>query len=902
MQAYTTPEADLRGYHEHIDSRNEYTRVFDHNDIPNKSVAILSTIPICYKTKDGDFDLVELSFDVDKNNYVGSTTQMHDIWLKKNSKGIIALFGKGTQYYGYSLPDDCNDVVGELNGNMMTYREIYPGIDLTIKNSAEGLDKYFVIKDFWSVRELSLAIVAHNVDVVWDDQNYLFKVYSLDGDLLWASRKIAGRDSSIRGQMGEQIGEDYVVSFEKISPVKSTIKINYNREFLKKVRFPVYIDPSVTWTYEFVTGTIPRMRLKTYYEAFRTTDAAGDEPICGQVWDDWGPYGEGSGPLKDDYCRLIVYYPFDTLDIVSLKYACFRGFVRWFGNPELPAWTFIRRVKSWPNGFLTPGWNNRPNDFASHTHVHNSTLTMWNDFEITGIVKEFLSGTTNLGIQLDAYGYEATHTTVGWKRFFRGDEGPDETYWDHRNARTEAGGGAGKAAHLYLVYDNNRAPDKPGRPSFETVNGVIGNNVKLIYPKGTDPDGNATRTFAKIYANGNYLRTTSVLNDTPYGTSGNFCDILDSSNRTSHPNGSTFMVRTYLKDIYDVGGPDSEATNYVTIDPMPATPTMFKMAGDGFCSSESPNITFNWIEPPKRTNVYNGVTYTLPHDYEIAVLNQSTGVEVITSGFVSSSATINISTMGHIATGTTFMSRIRTNTPFGTKSPWSAYTASGQYIGKPNAPSLINPNISILPSGHYRPIIPIKLGSDPAGTQREVVITCPVLGYRWSSKLHPALFSNIIPKGNGVEWIFFRPDKNLPDGKSIVNIEMINAGGASSGAFVLTVDTSYAFVFHFISVYNNNRIQSKDLNGMLDLLKRISIVYDYGNISTQTVVQGAYITPLSVSSLFTDVLGLENLIHGVSGVGGSKLLQWPIGGASIAQYDQVEISTYQQMKKQFENL
>ena len=901
MKLYTTPESDLRGYHEYLDSRNEYTRVFDNDKEPSKSIAILSAIPICYKTKEGDFDLVELSFDIDKNNYVGSLTQNHDIWLKKNSKGIIALFGKEDKYYGYSLPEDCEDVVGELNGNRMLYKGIYPGIDLEIKNSAEGLEKNFIVEDFWKMRELSLSIVTHNVKVKWDEENYIFKVYSKEDELLWESRKIAGRDSSIRSQMGEQIGEDYIVTFEEVSPIKYTIKINYKKEFLKKVKFPIFIDPSVTWTYQFVTGATPRMRLKTYYEAFRTTDAAGDEPICGQVWDDWGPLGHGSGPLKDDYCRLVIYYPFDTLNIVSLKYACFRGFVRWLGN-DIKPWTFIRRINSWPNGFLTPGWNNRPNDFSTHSYTQNSPFTMWNDFEITNIVKSFLSGVPNLGIQLDAWGYEATHTTVGWKRFFRGDEGPSETYWDHRNARTEAGGGAGKASHLYLVYENNRAPNKPGKPYFETTNGVIGDSAKLIYPKGTDPDGNAVRTFAKIYTNGNLVRTTSALKDLALSTTGLLYDVIDTSNRTQHPNGSTLLVRNFLRDIYDVGGPDSDPSDYVVIDPIPGTPSSFTMSGNGLCSPDSPNVSFNWVEPALRKNTYKGVVHTLPHSYEIGVVNTVTGIEAVRGGIVSSSTTLNLSSFSNISVGSTFRARIRTTTPYGTKGPWSLYTVAGQYIGKPNAPSLILTGATELPSGHHRPIIPIKLGADPAGTQREIIISCPILGYRWSSESNPSLFSNIIPKENGVEWMFFRPDKNLPDGKSTITIQIKNAGGATSSVFSFTVNTSYAFVFNFVNAYNNSRIQSKDLNDMIDLLKRIAAVYNYGNITVQAVAQGSYITPSNVAVLMSNLLGLENAIHGASGVGNTKLLLWPIKSTPITQNQKIMQSLYLEIKKQFENL
>ena len=896
MKIYTTPETNFNGYQEHIDSRNEFTRVYDNDKNPTSSVAILSPIPICYQTKDGDYDLVELSFDIDKNNYVGSLTQTHDIWLKKRSKGIVALFGKDDRYYGYELPDDCADVQGELCGNTMVYREIYPGIDFYIKNSAEGLDKNFIVKDYWSIRDLSLSIVTHNVEVRWDDTDASFKVYSFEGEELWASRRIAARDSSSRGQLNEVLGQDYFVSFEKVSNLKNTIYIRYKKEFLKRATFPVYIDPSVTWTYQFLVGTTPRMRLKSYYNFHPTTDPAGDEPLCGQVWDDWG----NPGVYHNAYARMVIYYPFDTLGIVSLQYACFRGFVRWRGsNSPDKSKTYIRRIKYWPNGMLKPGWNNRATSYADPAYTNNSALTMWNDFEITSIVNEFLAGVANLGIQLDARPYEGTNQIMGWKRFFRGDEGPDETYWDHRNATTEAGGGAGKAAHLYLVYENNRAPNKAGKPRIETSNGVIGNSSKLIYPVGTDPDGDPTSTYAKIYANGTYVSTTAALSANAH-SAGYLTATLDTSNRTAYPNGSTYSVKTQLKDSSGVSGADSDMSDVYRIDPIPGTPSDFTMSGNGYFSSQTPNMTLTWIEPTKRTNLYNGITYVLSQSYEIGILNVGTKVEVVRTGIVGSTCSFNLSEFSNINPECTFKVRIRAVTPFNTKGLWTAYTANAQYISPPNIPSLINPSMTTLPACHFRPIIPIKLGSDPSGTQREVVVTSPALSYKWTTKTHPALFSRIIPKGFGVEHIYFRPDRNLPDGISTLNIEIINVSGAKSNAFQLTVDTSYNFVFGFIKSYN--KIEAKNYNNMLNFLRSISAVYNYGGGTAQNVAQYSPIAAATISGLQNDLIGLENVVHGSSGVGSEQLLLTPIQSLPVSKNSEIMLSVYTFLKKQFENL
>ena len=896
MKIYTTPEANINGYHEHIDSRNEFTRVYDNDTNPTSSVAILSPIPICYQTKDGNYDLVELSFDIDKNNYVGSLTQTHDIWLKKRSKGIVALFGKDDKYYGYELPEDCADVQGELHGNTMVYREIYPGVDFYVKNSAEGLDKNFIIKDYWSVRDLSLSIVTHNVEVRWNDMDASFKVYSMEGQELWASRRIAGKDSSTRGHMNEVLGRDYFVEFEKVSSLRNTIRIRYKKEFLKHATFPVYIDPSVAWTYQFLVGTTPRMRLKSYYNFHPTTDPAGDEPLCGQVWDDWG----NPGVYHNAYARMVIYYPFDTLGIVSLQYACFRGFVRWLASqrPEKSK-TYIRRINYWPNGMLTPGWNNRATSYEDPSYTNSSTLTMWNDFEITSIVNEFLSGAANLGIQLDARPYEGTNQIMGWKRFFRGDEGPDETYWDNRNATTEAGGGSGKAAHLYLVYENNRAPNKAGKPYIETnSNGVIGNAAKLVYPVGSDPDGDPVTTYAKIYSNGTLVRSTGALDNLAH-SAGYFYHMLDTSDRIAHPNGSTYSVATYLKDDSGVAGLDSDTSDVYRIDPMPGYPTNFKMSGAYF-SAQTPNVTFTWTEPTKRTNVFNGVTYVLPQSYEIGIRNVGTNVELVKSGFSGSTCVLNLSEFTNITSECIFKARIRAVTPYGTRGLWTVYTANAEYISPPNSPSLANPAITTLPACHFRPIIPIKLGSDPSGTQREVVITSPTLNYKWTSKTHPTLFSRIIPKEFGVEHIYFRPDKNLPNGQSILNIEVINAAGAKSVTFKLTVDTSYSFVFDFIKSYN--KIEAKNYNDMLNFLRLISAVYGYGGGAAQNVTQHSFITAANISEFQNDIIGLENIVHGSSGVGDGKLLLTPIQSTPIPDDSEILLSSYELLRKQLENL
>ena len=894
MKIYTTPETNLNGYCEHMDSRNEFTRVFDNEKNPTNSVAILSPIPICYKTKDGNYDLVELSLDIDRNNYVGSSTQTHDIWLKKRSKGIVALFGKDDKYYGYELPSDCADVQGELCGNTMVYREIYPGIDFYIKNSAEGLDKNFIVKDYWSLRDLSLSIVSHNVEVRWNDSDASFKVYSLEGEELWVSRRIAARDSSPRGQLNEVLGQDYFVSFEQVSNLKSIIRIKYQKEFLKRATFPVYIDPSVTWTYQFLVGQTPRMRLKSYYDLYKTTDPAGDEPLCGQVWDDWG----NPGTYHDTYARMIIYYPFNTLGIVSLQYACFRGFVRWAGNRTSPAYTYIRRVLAWPSGMLTPGWYNRPSSFTESKHSNDSTLTMWNDFEITSIVKEYLAGSSNLGIQLDSYPHERTHKTVGWKRFFRGDEGPDETYWDHRNATTEAGGGAGKAAHLYLVYENNRVPNRPGKPRIETFNGVIGNSAKLVYPVGIDPDGDPVTTHARIHADGVLVRSTGALDDRAH-SAGYLYHILDTSNRTMHPNGSTYTVKTYLKDTAGAVSVNSDVSDTYRIDPVPGMPADFTMSGRYF-SAQTSKVSFSWAEPPKRINVYQGVTHVLPQSHEIAICNIGTGVEVIKSGIGGSGYVLDLNEFNNITPGCTFKARIRTVTPLGTKGLWTNYTTNAQFISPPNVPSLINPSLTTLPACHFRPIIPIRLGIDPAGTKREVIITSPTLGYRWTTKTHPSLFSRIIPGPLGAEHIYFRPDKNLPDRVSILNIEIVNAAGSKSDVFQLNVDTGYNFVFEFLRSYN--KIEAKNYNDMISFLRLLSAVYGFGGGAAQNVAQYSPITTAAISGLQNDLIGLENVIHGNSGVGSEHLLLTPIQSISVLKDSKVMLSTYKLLRKQFENL
>lgn len=896
MKVYTTPEANLNGYHEHIDSRNEFTRVYDHDENPSSSVAILSQVPICYKTKEGDYDLVELSLDIDRNNYVGSTTQTHDIWLRKRSKGIIALFGKGDEYYGYELPSDCADVEGVLDGNTMVYREIYPGVDFYIKNSAEGLDKNFIIKDYWSLRDLSLSIVTHNVRVEWNDHDASFKVYSNEGQELWSSRRIAAKDSSMRGQLEEVLGEDYFVSFERESNTRNTIHISYKKEFLKRATFPVYIDPSVTWKYEFLSGSTPRMRMKSYYETYRDRDPAGDEPLCGQVWDDWVVKGQ----YKNSYSRLIIYYPFDTLGIVTLNYACFRGFVRW----QASKWadkskTYIRRINRWPGKMLTPGWNNRAVSYESPAYTNNSPNTMWNDFEITSIVKEFLSGTPNLGIQLDARSYEGTNQIMGWKRFFRGDEGPDEEYWDHRNAKTEKGGGRGKAAHLYLVYENNRAPHKAGKPRIETSNGVVGNSSRIIYPIGRDPDGDKTETYAKLYRNGSYVRSTRKLLDINY-SSGYFYDTLNTSNRTDFPSGSKFVVKTYLKDPTGATGSDSDASDVYTIDPVPGYPTNFNMSGREYFSAQNPKVDFQWKEPTKRTNVYNGKTYVLPQSYEIGILNIGTKVEVIKDGISGSTYSLNLSSLSNITPECIFKARIRAVTPFGTKGLWTIYTSNAQYISPPGLPSLINPSVKTLPACHFRPIIPLKLGSDPSGTSREVIITLPTLNYKWTSKTHPNLFSRIIKKSPGVEHIYFRPDKNLPNGVSSLNVEIVNAAGSKSGIAKVAVDTNYSFVFDFIKRYN--KVEAKNFNDILSFLRLISAVYNYGSGTAQSVVQNSFITIAATLALQNDLIGLENMIHGDSGVGSDKLLLTPIQSVSVTKDSKVMTSTYELLKNQFKNL
>lgn len=896
MKIYTTPDVDLNGYHEHIDSRSEFTRVYDNDKSPNSSVAILSQVPICYKTKDGDYDLVELSLDIDKNNYVGSTTQNHDIWLKKRSKGIVALFGKGDEYYGYELPSDCADVLGVLEGNTMVYREIYPGVDFYIKNSAEGLDKNFIIKDYWSIRDLSLSIVTHNVHVEWDDSDASFKVFSNNREELWASRRIAAKDSSIRGQLEEVLGKDYFVSFERISKTKNTIHISYKKEFLKRAKFPVFIDPSVTWKYEFLVGSTPRMRMKSYYETYQTQDAAGDEPLCGQVWDDWVVKGQ----YKNSYSRLILYYPFDTLGIVTLNYACFRGFVRWQASkwPEKSK-TYIRRIKRWPGAMMKPGWVNRAVSYESPAYTNSSPNTMWNDFEITSIVKEFLGGTANLGIQLDARPYEGTNQIMGWKRFFRGDEGPDEEYWDHRNAKTEKGGGAGKAAHLYLVFENNRSPNKAGKPRLETSDGVIGNLPKIIYPKGTDPDGDVVKTYAKIYKDGTYVRTTRAMADKAH-SSGNLYDEINTSDRVVHPSGSKVVVKTYLEDPSKSKGADSDASDVYTIDPMPGYPTNFNMSGKEYFSAQNPSVTFQWREPAKRTNVYKGKTYTLDHSYEIGIMNVGTKIEVIKGGIHGFSHTLDLRSLSNITPDCIFKARIRAVTPFGTRGLWTVYTSNAQFISPPTAPSFINPSIKTLPACHFKPIIPIRLGSDPSGTEREVIISLPALKYKWSTKTHPKLFSRIIPKAPGVEHIYFRPDKNLPNGVSTLEIEIINAAGSKSGVFKLPVDTSHNFVFDFIKSYN--RVESKNFNDMLNFLRLISAVYNYGSGSAQSVAQHSYITIAAVSRLQSDLIGLENVIHGTPGVNNNKLLLSPIGITPVTKDSKVMLSTYKLLKEQFENL
>jgi hypothetical protein len=408
-------------YVELEDLRQKNMRIFAHKDNIDDKIAIVASSNCCYQTEDGKFDLVDLNLDLDYNNYVGSITHDHNVYFKKSSKGVICIFGYGAnRYYGYQLPDDVNDVTPEFDGNNVIYKNIYPGIDILFENTRVGINKNFIIHSIRCYRDLSIKIVASKVNVEWDDDHKLFYVSSKEtGERLWRSATIDISDSSLVGPPQLNYTSDLIVDFYKLSDVLYELKMKVTREFIKKLKFPIYIDPSV--------NPLTASWSRSYQSSYTSRDYP-NGGVSGVITD--------GGKFIGRYVVVFSGFPSGATKVnAGTKAHLYMDYSSNWG-----VYTFIRQVTSWPSGGAV-GWGNRPTDFSGYEGSSSSRAVGWSTFDCPTIVGNWMiRGNSNLGFQFDSYDYE-DKSDYAWRKWRRPGEA-NEPY-------------------LEIYYETNTAPSRP---------------------------------------------------------------------------------------------------------------------------------------------------------------------------------------------------------------------------------------------------------------------------------------------------------------------------------------------------------------------------------------------------------------------------------------------------------
>ncbi|GAA4928593.1 VCBS repeat-containing protein [Nonomuraea thailandensis] len=315
--------------------------------------------------------------------------------------------------------------VPTLNGNVATYSDVLPGVDLQLKAEVEGFSQLIVVKSAEAAANPALATLKYQMhtvglDVSVDDDTKTVQatdpagqnVFTSPSPLMWdsstttpvsaAARSLALAEDAAPGDVFEPIpGSRDAEMATEVSG--DTLRITPDQELLTgaDTAYPVYIDPSWAWgERDHWTRVYKKYPGNSYWDSNEVARV--------------GYENETNGLSRS-------FFQFDIGEIkgAKVKSSTFRIRNSW-------SWSCQNRpVEVWHTGAISKSttWNNQP---ARHTRLATvNDAKGWRgsddcpagnlEFDVTGKVGEAAGKKWN-SITLGMYASDEGDT-FGWKKF-----------------------------------------------------------------------------------------------------------------------------------------------------------------------------------------------------------------------------------------------------------------------------------------------------------------------------------------------------------------------------------------------------------------------------------------------------------------------------------------------------
>ncbi|MFE9094978.1 FG-GAP-like repeat-containing protein [Streptomyces sp. NPDC007264] len=384
-----------------------------------------------------------------------------------------------------------------LSGNVATYAEVLPGVDLQLKAEVEGFSQLLVVKTAEAARNPELASLTYQLDTVGvtvskDAETGSLTavdpagqtVFTSPSPLMWDSTTITSAGGTLKtaaAAVGEEAPADPFVpppgaqDAQMATTVSGdTLEIKTDQELLSGTgtQYPVYIDPSWAWG--------ERQNWTRVYRAYPNTSFWNTKEVVRVGYE-----AETGG--SDRVSRSFFQLDTSNLKGAIVKSSTFRIRNTWSWSCQ------DRPVELWSVGAISKKttWNRQPAKYTRLDTVDDSK----------GWSKDCAAG----NLEFDATPKVSEAASEGWSSVTLGLYASDETDtygWKKFDAKT---------ATLETVY--NFPPKAPGKLGTNprtscTSGGLIGNTKVSLYATIKDKDaGNLTARF-RVFRSGS---TTAVV-------------------------------------------------------------------------------------------------------------------------------------------------------------------------------------------------------------------------------------------------------------------------------------------------------------------------------------------------------------------------------------------------------
>ncbi|WP_328913206.1 MULTISPECIES: FG-GAP-like repeat-containing protein [unclassified Streptomyces] len=490
-----------------------------------------------------------------------------------------------------------------LEGNVATYADVLPGVDVRLKAEVEGFSQLIVVKSAAAARNPALATLRYTMSTVGlsvasdADTGSITAtdpagqtVFTSPTPLMWDSTtQTSGTTGtaaakSARARAGTLAAGDAGGVFEPppgardaqmaTSVSGSTLSITPDQALLTGAgtQYPVYIDPSWAWG--------KRQNWTRVYKKYPTTS----------FWNANEVARVGYEAETNGLSRSFFQWDISNIENAGVISSTFRIKNTWSWSCQ------ARPVQLWQTGPITSRttWNNQPAKIGSSPLATVDQSKGWGsacpagnlEFDLTPRIRD-AAAHANASVTLGLYAADESDT-YGWKKFDP------------------------KTAVLETTY--NHAPTAPADPGTNPrtscgAGGLIGNTTVSLHATIDDRDaGNLTARF-QVFPAGS---TTPVVNTTVPALKGRVATLVVPD--SSLPTG-TYTWKANATDAMNATSPWSATCTFTVDRTRPARPplinsTVFPPGDNGW-----PTTTGTARQPAPFSFAANGVTDVAKYYY-----------------------------------------------------------------------------------------------------------------------------------------------------------------------------------------------------------------------------------------------------------------------------------------------